>query len=61
MNTFCPFLKDECRSECVFRIRQTVVDSETITVCRLVSAATINSELCDIIIREKEEGSENGR
>lgn len=61
MNTFCPFLKDECRSECVFRIREISADSETLTVCRLVSTAATNFDLCDKIIREKEDGSESGR
>lgn len=59
MNTFCPFLKDVCRTDCVFRVRETSADEETITVCRLVSSAAVNSELCDIIINEK--NSENER
>lgn len=59
MNTFCPFLKDVCRTDCVFRVRETSADEETITVCRLVSSAAINSDLCDIIIKEK--NSENER
>ncbi len=53
MNTFCPFLKDACRTDCVFRVREISADEETITVCRLVSSAAVNSELCDIIIKEK--------
>lgn len=56
MNTFCPFLKDMCRSECVFRIREISADSETLTVCRLVSTAATNFDLCDKIIKEKEKG-----
>lgn len=59
MNTFCPFLKDVCRTDCVFRVRETSADEETMTVCRLVSSAAVNSELCDIIIKEK--NSENER
>lgn len=59
MNTFCPFLKDACRTDCVFRVREISADKETITVCRLVSSAAVNSELCDIIIKEK--NSENER
>ena len=55
MNTFCPIIKDECRADCVFRTRKAYADSETETVCRLVSTAAINYDLCDIIIREKEE------
>lgn len=61
MNTFCPFLKDMCRADCVFRIREISADSETLTVCRLVSTVATNFDLCDKIIREKEEGSESGR
>lgn len=59
MNTFCPFLKDACRTDCVFRVCETSADEETITVCRLVSSAAVNSELCNIIIKEK--NSENER
>jgi hypothetical protein len=59
LNTFCPFLKDACRTDCVFRVRETSADEETITVCRLVSSVAINSDLCDIIIKEK--SSENER
>ena len=61
MNAFCPFLKGECRSDCVFRIREISADSETLTVCRLVSTAATNFTLCDILIKEKEKGSESGR
>lgn len=56
MNAFCPFLKGECRSDCVFRIREISADSETLTVCRLVSTAATNFDLCDKIIKEKEKG-----
>ena len=59
MNSFCPFLKDACRTDCVFRVRGISADEKTITVCRLVSSAAVNSELCDIIIKEK--NSENER
>lgn len=59
MNTFCPFLKDACRTDCVFRVREISADEETTTVCRLVSSAAVNSDLCDIIIKEK--SSENER
>lgn len=59
MNTFCPFLKDVCRTDCVFRVRETSADEETMTVCRLVSSVAINTDLCDIIIKEK--SSENER
>ena len=59
MNSFCPFLKDACRTDCVFRVREISADEETITVCRLVSSAAVNSELCDIIIKGK--NSENER
>lgn len=58
MNTFCPFLKDQCRPDCVFRIREISADSETLTVCRLVSTAATNFDLCDKIIREKEKKSD---
>lgn len=56
-NTFCPFIDGQCRTDCVFRIREMSADSETFTVCRLVSAAATNYDLCDKIIKEKEQGS----
>lgn len=55
MNTFCPFINGECRNDCVFRIRKTSADEETLTVCRLVSTTATNFDLCDIIIREKQD------
>lgn len=55
MNTFCPFINGECRKDCVFRIREISADKETLTVCRLVSTAATNFDLCDIIIHEKQD------
>lgn len=55
MNTFCPFINGECRKDCVFRIREISADKETLTVCRLVSTTATNFDLCDMIIREKQD------
>ena len=55
MNKFCPFINGECRKDCVFRIHETAADADTITVCRLVLSTAVNSDLCDIIISEKEQ------
>lgn len=54
-NNFCPFINGECRKNCVFRTREISVDAETQTVCRLVSATAANFDLCDIIIRDKQD------
>ena len=54
MNTFCPFINGDCRSDCVFHIRKTTADKETLTVCRLVSSAGVSEILCDTLLEEKE-------
>ena len=55
MNTYCPFIDDECHARCVFRIPKVTVDAETVTTCRLVASAATNCDLCDIVIKEKQD------
>lgn len=49
MNTFCPFIKDNCKPDCVFRIHTTTADPMTQTTCRLVSAAAGLEYLSDVL------------
>lgn len=52
---FCPFIKDECRNDCVFHIRKMSTTSEKLTACQLVSVLSTHYDLCDTIIKEKQE------
>ena len=53
MNTFCPFIKENCKSNCVFYIGKTH-DENGENTCKLSLAATSIDEYCDIKIREIE-------
>lgn len=39
MNCFCPFIKADCKSECVFWIPETDADAFSKTHCRLAVAS----------------------
>lgn len=58
MNTFCPFIKDNCTSRCVFRSGK-AHDEAGETVCRLALAATSIDTYCDLKIREMQGNSPN--
>ena len=54
MGNFCPFIKDNCRSDCVFR----TLSNSTITACRLDSAA-VNLEYIGEIYATKSDEEED--
>lgn len=55
MNTFCPFINGECRSDCVFRLEHKTATENGLTVCQLATSSTISEHLCDILVDEKQE------
>lgn len=53
MNNFCPFIKDTCKSDCVFYTHKTH-DEDGVKTCKLSLAATSIDIYCDLKIREME-------
>lgn len=53
MNNFCPFIKESCKSNCVFYKHKTR-DADDEKKCTLSLAAASLEEYCDIKIRELE-------
>lgn len=54
MNGFCPFVKDKCRDDCVFKCRS-VSTADGLSDCRIAIAVASSDELHDIIIKEKQD------
>ncbi len=54
MNNFCPFIKESCKSDCVFYTHKTR-DADGEKTCRLSLAAASLDEYCDMKIRELED------
>ncbi|MBP1562074.1 MAG: hypothetical protein J6C96_12645 [Oscillospiraceae bacterium] len=55
MNTFCPFINGECRSDCVFRLVRKVGEENGLTICQLATSSAVSERLCDILVKEKQE------
>lgn len=55
MNTFCPFINGECRSDCVFRLEHKTATENGLTVCQLATSSTVSEHLCNILVDEKQE------
>lgn len=52
-NDFCPFIKDTCKSNCVFHTRKTL-NEDGEKACILSLAARTMDTYCDLKIREME-------
>lgn len=54
MNSFCPFIKEDCKSSCVFFTNKTY-DETGVQTCKLSLAATSINAYCDVKTREIED------